>query len=77
VLNRLIYHVVLCEHYSGVWHPVAAGRHFDLDTEVAPSILGREHLILMHLQISELSKRLERLPQQSSPKLLQDSTSAR
>lgn len=25
------YHVVLCERYPGVWHPLSAGRHFDVE----------------------------------------------
>jgi len=32
LFNHFTYHVVLCEYYSGVWHPFGAGRHFDLDT---------------------------------------------
>ncbi len=32
LFNHLTYHVVLCEDYSGVWHPLSGGRHFDLET---------------------------------------------
>jgi hypothetical protein len=31
LFNHLTYHVVLCERYSGVWHPLNAGRHFDVE----------------------------------------------
>jgi hypothetical protein len=32
LFNHLTYHIVLCESYSGVWHALSAGRHFDLET---------------------------------------------
>ena len=32
LFNHLTYHVVLCESYSGVWHALRAGRHFDVET---------------------------------------------
>lgn len=32
LFNHLTYHVVLCADYSGVWHPLSGGRHFNLET---------------------------------------------
>jgi hypothetical protein len=43
LFNHLTYHVLLCSHYSGVWHAIQDGRHFDWQThtisEVRPSTL--------------------------------------
>ncbi len=32
LFNQLTYHVALCPYYSGLFYPISAGRHFDLDT---------------------------------------------
>lgn len=32
LFNHQTYHIVLCESYSGVWHPLGAGRYFDVET---------------------------------------------
>jgi HNH endonuclease len=42
LFNHLTYHVVLCRNYSGVWHPIDAGRHFDLRTRTISEVRGIE-----------------------------------
>jgi hypothetical protein len=32
LFNHLAYQIALCESYSGIWHPLGAGRHFDVET---------------------------------------------
>ena len=34
LFNHLTYHIRLCDHYSGLWHPIEEGRHFDWQTGV-------------------------------------------
>ncbi|HYB61885.1 MAG TPA: HNH endonuclease [Methylomirabilota bacterium] len=38
LFNQLTYHVALCPNYSALWHPISAGRHFDLDTQTISEI---------------------------------------
>jgi hypothetical protein len=40
LFNHLTYHVVLCSKYSGLWHPLSAGRHFDLETLTISEVRG-------------------------------------
>jgi hypothetical protein len=40
LFNHLTYHVVLCPKYSGLWHPVSAGRHFDLQALTISEVRG-------------------------------------
>lgn len=40
LFNHLTYHVVLCDDYSGVWHPLDCGRHFDLETLTISEVRG-------------------------------------
>ena len=40
LFNHLTYHVLLCESYSGVWHPVAGGRHFDVESLKITEVRG-------------------------------------
>ncbi len=32
LFNHLTYHINLCSHFTGLWHPLGDGRHFDLAT---------------------------------------------
>ena len=38
--NHLTYHILLCRNYSGVWHPLYAGRHFDWRTLAISPVYG-------------------------------------
>jgi hypothetical protein len=40
LFNHLTYHASLCQNYSGIWHPISAGRHFDLATRVVSEVRG-------------------------------------
>ncbi len=40
LFNHLTYHVNLCWTYSGVWHPLGGGRHFDLQTLTISEVRG-------------------------------------
>jgi len=40
LFNHLTYHVVLCESYSGIWHPLSAGRHFDVESLTISEVRG-------------------------------------
>jgi HNH endonuclease len=40
LFNHLTYHVVLCPAYSGIWHPLSGGRHFDLQTLTISEVRG-------------------------------------
>ncbi len=40
LFNHLTYHVAVCVDYSGVWHPLSAGRHFDLQTLTISEVKG-------------------------------------
>ena len=40
LFNHLTYHVNLCWQYSGVWHPLGSGRHFDLGTLTISEVRG-------------------------------------
>jgi hypothetical protein len=40
LFNHLTYHVNLCWRYSGVWHPLGGGRHFDLGTLTISEVRG-------------------------------------
>jgi hypothetical protein len=40
LFNHLTYHVVLCASYSGIWHPLSAGRHFDLESLAVTEVRG-------------------------------------
>jgi len=40
LFNHLTYHVLLCKSYSGVWNPVAGGRHFDVESLKITEVLG-------------------------------------
>lgn len=33
LFNHLTYHINFCSRFSGVWHPLGEGRHFDLGTQ--------------------------------------------
>jgi hypothetical protein len=47
LFNHLTYHVVLCGDYSGIWHPLAAGRHFDLASRTISEIHGIERALIL------------------------------
>ena len=32
LFNSITYHVSLCPHFSGLWHPLSAGHHFDIES---------------------------------------------
>lgn len=40
LFNHLTYHVVLCAEYSGLWHPLGGGRHFDVQTMTISEVRG-------------------------------------
>jgi len=40
LFNHLTYHVILCADYSGIWHPLSGGRHFDLQTLTISEVRG-------------------------------------
>jgi len=40
LFNHLTYHVNLCWSYSGLWHPLTGGRHFDLETLTINEVRG-------------------------------------
>jgi len=40
LFNYLTYHVNLCWGYSGLWHPLTGGRHFDLETLTINEVRG-------------------------------------
>jgi hypothetical protein len=40
LFNHLTYHVILCARYSGVWHPLKAGRHFDVENLKISEVRG-------------------------------------
>lgn len=40
LFNHLTYHIVLCTDYSGIWHPLSGGRHFDLQTLTISAVRG-------------------------------------
>lgn len=40
LFNHQTYHVVLCTRYSGVWHPLSGGRHFDWQTRTISEVRG-------------------------------------
>lgn len=40
LFNHLTYHVNLCWKYSGIWHPLSGGRHFDLQTLTISDVRG-------------------------------------
>jgi hypothetical protein len=47
LFNHLTYHVVLCRSYSGIWHPLATGRHFDLETRRITNVHGIDRRLLL------------------------------
>jgi len=40
LFNHLTYHINLCWQYSGIWHPLGGGRHFDLRTLTISEVRG-------------------------------------
>ncbi len=40
LFNHLTYHASLCPNYSGLWHPLKAGRHFDIAAKVISEVRG-------------------------------------
>ncbi len=38
LFNSITYHALLCEKYSGVWHPIASGCHFDIETSTISEV---------------------------------------
>ena len=46
LFNQLTYHASLCQIYSGLWHPISCGRHFDLTTRAVLEVRGAQNLVL-------------------------------
>ena len=40
LFNSITYHVLLCRKYSGLWHILRSGHHFDIETRTISPVFG-------------------------------------
>jgi len=51
LFNNITYHVSLCPHFSGLWHPLSAGHHFDIESRTVSKLGNANRVIIPMVSI--------------------------